>query len=133
MSSQEQSSTALAYTQACPGHVLCTSPAQHTSAAPTPCECSLDCEMVIPSQLPLNIAFHRGPLRIGWLLWETLNRCRDNVHPWPTCAECSGHEQSSKGIVSVARLLCAVWFEDALDAGMQAGHTRTYAEHSGIF
>lgn len=43
--------------------------------------------------------------------------------------ECSGHEQSSKSIVSVARLPCAVWFEGALDAGMQAGHTQTYAEH----
>lgn len=32
-------------------------------------------------------------------------------------------------VVSVACLLCAVWFEDALDAGMQAGHTQTYAEH----
>lgn len=51
------------------------------------------------------------------------------MHPWSTCAECSGYEQSSKGIVSVACLLCAVWFEDALDAGMQAGHTRTYPEH----
>lgn len=86
MSSQEQSSTTLAYSQACPGHFLCTYPAQHTSAAPTPFECSLDCEMLIPSQLPLNIAFHKGPLRIRWLLWETLNRCRDNVDPWSTCA-----------------------------------------------
>lgn len=59
MSSQEQALATLASRRACPGHVLCTRPALRTSAAPTNCECSLGCEMLVSSQLPLNIALHK--------------------------------------------------------------------------
>jgi hypothetical protein len=72
MSSQEQVPVTLAYRQACPGHHLCTCPTQHNSAAPCTCESSLGCGMLVPSHLPLNIAFHKRLQRIGWLPWEAL-------------------------------------------------------------
>lgn len=59
MSFQEQVPITLAYRQVCPGHALCTCATQPNSAAPSTCECSIGCGMLIPSHLPLNIVFHK--------------------------------------------------------------------------
>lgn len=48
-----------------PRTLLCAYPIQHNSAAPSTCECSLGCGVLVPSHQPLNIVFHKWLQRIG--------------------------------------------------------------------